>query len=98
MCITVIGAPTLVITVFWALTFKRLGFIEFLSPAMFVCFAIGLVPINLRDTDATNRQNQIFVLTALELIFALYMSSTWFWAFIARSLFFMPTMTALIQN
>lgn len=63
--VALLGLPTLVVAILWGISFKRIVFVEFMGPAMFICFDISLVVINSRQLDATNRQNQIFILTLM---------------------------------
>ena len=99
----IFGPSSLVIGTILLLSFHcRLAIIECISPVMFMSTALSLVVII--STEVTGHVTSLhrlqfnFLVVFINWTFALFLGVTWRWGFLARCLFFMPTISLLMIN
>ena len=98
----IIGPSSLILSIILLLSYRcRLAMIEFISPVMFICTAVSLVIIlSTEVTGHVTSQHRLqfnFLVVFINWTFALFLGVTWHWGFLARCLFFMPTISVLIM-
>lgn len=85
------------------LTRKNEALTELTAAAMLISFTLILVLVNTTsmvadEMSADLRAQQIFMLILIYFIISLFVSASWLWGFVARSLFTLPTVTILMLN